>query len=74
MHSKYFRLIGDFAEKCKVDIEGSNCGRVSQQIHSDASDILVQHSQVNSGCQIIVFARLYICVIFKVIYLNYITF
>ena len=40
-----YRLIGDFAEKCKSDIEGSNCGRVSQQIHSDASDILVQHSQ-----------------------------
>ena len=42
----YFRLIGDFAEKCKSDIEGSNCGRISQQIHSDNEDILVQHSQV----------------------------
>ena len=43
----FCRLIGDFAEKCKADIEGSNCGRVSQQIHSDSRDILVQHSQVS---------------------------
>ena len=43
----HLRLIGDFAEKCKSDIEGSNCGRISQQIHSDNEDILVQHSQVS---------------------------
>ena len=39
-------MIGDFAETCKSDIEGSNCGRISQLVHSDADDIFVQHSQV----------------------------
>ena len=41
-----YRLVGDFAEKCQVDIEGRLCGRVSQKVHSDAGQkLMFHHSQ-----------------------------
>jgi len=41
-----YRLIGDFVEKCRKDIEGKDCGRVSMKTHSD-TQVFYHHSQVN---------------------------
>jgi hypothetical protein len=40
-----YRLIGDFVEKCRKDIEGKDCGRVSMKTHSD-TQVFYHHSQV----------------------------
>ena len=40
-----YRLIGDFAEACKADIEGNTCGSVSRKVHSDSDQLMFHHSQ-----------------------------
>jgi hypothetical protein len=40
-----YRLIADFTDKCKADIEGNTCGHVRRQLHSDSNMIFYHHSQ-----------------------------